>query len=302
MDASSLSENPFAVLTFIAAPAVLTNATVALASSAASRMLPTRRRMTHLVEKLEQGNLTQQSRAHLIEHANRVKTQAELLLRALYSIYLALGAFAIATLVTLLGAVLAAYRESLWFNALTGLAILLGVAGVGGLVLGSVRLFQATPGEPGVGPIRPQRCRRAELYPFRQTHLASPGKLRSSSSRRPRLRRFAMLKSAKRRYEREQFWRRLIREQERSGASIKAFCRSQGVSQPSYFAWRKKLTPGKRVNARPGFVAVQVVPKTVARSGSIEIMLDHGRRVRVESGFDRQLLSDVLAVLEEQPC
>jgi hypothetical protein len=144
MDASSLSENPFAVLTFIAAPAVLTNATVALASSAASRMLPTRQRMTHLVEKLEQANLTQQSRADLIEHANRVKTQAELLLRALYSIYLALGAFAIATLVTLLGAVLAVYRESLWFNALTGLAILLGVAGVGGLVFGSVRLFQAT--------------------------------------------------------------------------------------------------------------------------------------------------------------
>jgi transposase-like protein len=111
-----------------------------------------------------------------------------------------------------------------------------------------------------------------------------------------------MLKSAKRRSEREQFWRRLIHQQERSGASIKAFCRSQGVSQPSYFAWRKKLALGERTNSRKDFVAVQVIPKTVAGSSSIEIVLDRDRRVRVEPGFDRQLLSDVLAVLEERPC
>ena len=30
-------------------------------------------------------------------------------------------------------------------------------------------------------------------------------------------------------------------------------------------------------------------------------MKDRGRRVQVEPGFDRQLLSDVLAVLEERP-
>jgi hypothetical protein len=36
--------------------------------------------------------------------------------------------------------------------------------------------------------------------------------------------------------EREQFWRRLIRDQQLSGTSIKAFCQPQGVSQPSYFA------------------------------------------------------------------
>jgi type IV secretory pathway TrbD component len=144
MDGSSLADNPFAVLTFIAAPAVLTNATVVLASSAASRMLPTRRRMTHLVDKLDQGNLSPEARARLVKHANRVKTQAELLMGALYSIYVALGAFASATLVTLLGAVLASFRDSLWFTALIGLAILLGVVGVGSLVVGSALLFRAT--------------------------------------------------------------------------------------------------------------------------------------------------------------
>ena len=59
-----------------------------------------------------------------------------------------------------------------------------------------------------------------------------------------------MVSSAKQRSEREQFWRRLIHEQQRSGASIKALCRSRGVSEPSVaaapnHAWR----PNDRVAA-----------------------------------------------------
>jgi hypothetical protein len=111
-----------------------------------------------------------------------------------------------------------------------------------------------------------------------------------------------MVLSTKRRSEREQFWRRVIRQQERSGDSIKAFCQSQGVSQPSYFAWRKKLALGKRENARAGFVPVRVLPHVANHSSGIEIVLDRNCRVRVEPGFDRQLLSDVLAVLEERVC
>ena len=94
----------------------------------------------------------------------------------------------------------------------------------------------------------------------------------------------------------------LIREQEQSGDSIKAFCQSQGVSQPSYFAWRKKLALGKHTNARADFVPVRVVPDTPVQPSGIEIVLSRGRRVRVEPGFDRQLLSDVLSVLEERAC
>jgi len=37
-------------------------------------------------------------------------------------------------------------------------------------------------------------------------------------------------------------------------------------------------------------------------AGGVEITLAHGCTVRVRSGFDRQTLADVLAVLEVQPC
>ena len=111
-----------------------------------------------------------------------------------------------------------------------------------------------------------------------------------------------MVSSTKRRSEREQFWRRVIRDQQQSGTSIKAFCQSRGVSQPAYFVWRKKLALRKHTNTRADFVPVKVAPDTPVPSSGIEIVLDRGRRVRVEPGFDRQLLSDVLTVLEERPC
>jgi hypothetical protein len=111
-----------------------------------------------------------------------------------------------------------------------------------------------------------------------------------------------MGQTAKRRDERERFWQRLIREQRDSGSSIKAFCRSQRVSEPSFFAWRKKLAMTKRAEAQHEFVAVRMIPEPIRRSGNIEIVLDRGRSVRVEPGFDRRVLRDVLAVLEERPC
>jgi len=67
-----------------------------------------------------------------------------LLLKALRSIYVALGAFVSATLVTLLGASLASFQEALWFRLLVGLGLVLGFIGVGGLVSGCVALFHAT--------------------------------------------------------------------------------------------------------------------------------------------------------------
>jgi hypothetical protein len=48
---------------------------------------------------------------------------------------------------------------------------------------------------------------------------------------------------------------------------------------------------------------VRVVEETVAEAThGVEIVLACGRTVRVRSGFDRQTLMDVLAVLEVRPC
>ena len=144
MEPMTLTQSPFAVLTFIAAPALLTNASSVLALSTANRMLRTRDRMHELFAKSEAGVQSKVEETHLVERVNRVEKQALLLLRALRSIYLALGAFAAATLVTLLGAALVSFQGALWFRALAGLGLGLGFVGVAGLVFGSASLFQAT--------------------------------------------------------------------------------------------------------------------------------------------------------------
>lgn len=144
MDSTALAQSPFAVLTFIAAPALLTNSSSVLALSTINRMLRTRDRMKELFVQSEKGVLPESEREWLMGQVERVEKQGVLLLSGLRAIYVALGAFAGATLVTLLGAALFSLQQALWFHLLAGLGLLLGFAGVGGLIFGTANLFRAT--------------------------------------------------------------------------------------------------------------------------------------------------------------
>ncbi len=54
-----------------------------------------------------------------------------------------------------------------------------------------------------------------------------------------------------------QLWRDFIRLWQRSGLSVRAFCQRHHLSQPNFYAWRRRLQPPQ---ATPRFVAVQVIP------------------------------------------
>jgi hypothetical protein len=143
-DTLDFTQSPLAALTLIAAPAILTNATSTLAHSTLNRMFRTRDRMSELFLKSEAKELPGDSVAFLLEQVSRAERQAKLLLGALHSIYIALGAFAGATLITLVAGGLASVVQPSWFNLLASLGIVLGIVGVGGLVFGSAGLFKAT--------------------------------------------------------------------------------------------------------------------------------------------------------------
>jgi len=143
-DSLGFSQSPFAVLTFIAAPALLTNASSVLAMSTINRMLRTRDRMHDLFAESKATKLAQPEAERFVGQVARVEKQAIILLRALRSIYVALAGFAGATLVTLLGASVAQFQNAIWFKLLAGLGLVLGFSGVAGLVLGCANLFHAT--------------------------------------------------------------------------------------------------------------------------------------------------------------
>jgi hypothetical protein len=142
MGGNLLTNNPFAVLTFIAAPAILTNATSVLAMSTINRMLRTRDRMHELFR--ESRNPATIRDDAFIRQVNRVERQAMYLLSALRWIYVALGAFAGASLVTLLGALFGQLEHEILIRVGVGGGLVLGVVGVAGLIGGCVNLLHAT--------------------------------------------------------------------------------------------------------------------------------------------------------------
>ncbi len=137
-----MTQNPFAVLTFIVAPAIMTNATSVLAMSTINRMLRTRERMHELFAEAQASEDVCSEK--YVEQVNRVERQAMLLLRALRLIYTALGGFAAASLVTLLGAMFGQIGYEAIVHVVTNMGLVLGLVGVTGLVGGCVNLLRAT--------------------------------------------------------------------------------------------------------------------------------------------------------------
>jgi hypothetical protein len=142
--AADLGQNPFALLSLIAAPAVLTNAASVLALSTSNRFLRASERMRALSVRTEDRTLSHAVRALLLRQANRTERQAVLLLKGLRAAYVALGSFASASLISILGAAMAGSALHFGFHALGALALAIGFVGAGGLVTACLKLLQAT--------------------------------------------------------------------------------------------------------------------------------------------------------------
>ena len=137
-----LMQSPFAVLTFIAAPAILTSASSVLAMGTINRMLRARERMHELYDESKMPPAEQDKQ--LLVQVNRVEQQGLLLVHALRAIYIAISAFAAASLVTLLGAAAGQIGSELLLHIVAIAGLLLGCVGVGGLIGGCVNLLKAS--------------------------------------------------------------------------------------------------------------------------------------------------------------
>ena len=87
-------------------------------------------------------------------------------------------------------------------------------------------------------------------------------------------------------------------QQEKSGHAVSVFCREQGLSEPTFYAWRQRLRKQMRKqNTSVRFALVETKPaeETVP---PIELMLASGHRLRIP--HDAATLKLVLAVLREQ--
>jgi hypothetical protein len=135
-----MTENPFAVLTAVVAPAILTNACTVLSlgtGNRVARVVDRRRMVDETLASLPEGS---PERGMRLAELERLRHRSRLLLKALRLLYAALGGFAGSALIAVTGSAMAFYNQKVLFQALAAVGLIVGVASVAALVAASVTL------------------------------------------------------------------------------------------------------------------------------------------------------------------
>jgi hypothetical protein len=142
---AALESNPFAILTFIAAPAVLTNASSVLVLGTTNRFGRNVDRARELITLLEGRDPNTDEEAGLYRQLLQLlEGRMKLLVRAMSLFYFSIGCFAAGSLTSLLGAIVATTEHQLAFRISLTVAMITGAAGLLGLFAGGWLLVRET--------------------------------------------------------------------------------------------------------------------------------------------------------------
>jgi hypothetical protein len=90
-------------------------------------------------------------------------------------------------------------------------------------------------------------------------------------------------------------WAERISAQQRSGTTVKQFCKEHGLTEYSFYAWRKRLQ-------EKGPLRFALVERSARRQDRtteavLELLLTTGARLRIGTGVDAATLRTVLDAL-----
>ena len=141
---AATGNSPFAVLTAVVAPALLTNASAVLSLATSNRLARVVDRHRAVVPRAVALDKTHADYAGWQEQLDRLEHRAQLLVRALRSIYLALGLFAGTTLLAIVGGLGAFYHHETTFDLIASVALGAGALAVSQLVMSCVYMVRET--------------------------------------------------------------------------------------------------------------------------------------------------------------
>lgn len=141
---SSVQESPFAVLTLIAAPAVFTNASSVLALGTGNRLARVVDRTRAIVKDLHGAEIDAATRELWVRQLARMEQRGALLVRAMSFFYGAIGCFASASVVSILGASVVSTHYKWTFEAIVAISFVAGTVGFTGLAVGCSLLVRET--------------------------------------------------------------------------------------------------------------------------------------------------------------
>ena len=90
-------------------------------------------------------------------------------------------------------------------------------------------------------------------------------------------------------------WAERIAAQQRSGISVKEFCKEAGLTEYSFYSWRKRLQ--KKEPVRFALVDRRAPRQELAREAALELVLTTGDRLRIGAGADAATVRMVLEAL-----
>lgn len=110
----------------------------------------------------------------------------------------------------------------------------------------------------------------------------------------------------------ERFWRGHLADRVASQLTIRDYCAEHGLSEPSFYGWRREIARRDRVALRSmapepvvavgdkaGFVQLEVRPAAATAPSPIEIVLPDGSRVLVPATTTSNQLQEVLRALRD---
>jgi hypothetical protein len=141
---SPVAGNPFAVLTAVVAPAILTNASSILALGISNRLARVVDRTRIVAGELAAFKVGSTDYDAWSRQLDGLQLRAQLLLKALRAVYASLGLFAAATLVSIGGSIGSYYAQRVIFESAAILAVVTGASAVLGLSIGCVLMVRET--------------------------------------------------------------------------------------------------------------------------------------------------------------
>jgi hypothetical protein len=139
-----VNANPFGILTFIVAPAILTNASSVNALSTSNRLARSMDRARAISTQIEEHKDDAQGNSVRLTILKLAERRILLIVRALTCFYIAIGSFAAASLISLLGAVFVAAQQDVLRQVTLAISLCAGIVGVAGLTCGSGLLVLET--------------------------------------------------------------------------------------------------------------------------------------------------------------
>lgn len=142
---ATFADSPFAALTIIVAPAILTNASSVLALGTGNRIARVVDRSRYLTSQLSTETLDDLHRQVFRDQLAGLQIRAQMLLRALRWFYTSLGSFAAAALIAVIGSTIAmATGVPGVADTFATIGLCVGTLGVTGLVTGCSLMVRET--------------------------------------------------------------------------------------------------------------------------------------------------------------